>query len=182
MPNELREEDRRALLATAREAIAAELEARSPSWPPLGPDCGRESGAFVTLHKGGRLRGCIGRMEAVDALAEVVKAMARAAAFDDPRFRPLAAAELDEIDIEISALSPLEDCGPEDLIMGTHGAILSLGYAAGVFLPQVAPEQGWDRLTFLDQLCLKAGLPAGSWRDPKARLRRFSAEVFGEKP
>ncbi|HAE20767.1 MAG TPA: AMMECR1 domain-containing protein [Spirochaetaceae bacterium] len=175
-------EDKEALLASAREAITARLEGRTPRWPRCGSACDAQCGAFVTLHIGKRLRGCIGRMSSNESLRDLVRAMALAAAFEDPRFSPLGKEELSGIHIEISALSPLEDCKPEDIAPGTHGAQLSVGWRSGVFLPQVASEQGWDREEFLTQLCYKAGLPAGSQRDPNARLQRFTAFVFSEEP
>jgi uncharacterized protein len=173
-------EDQEALLASAREAIAARLEGRVPRWPRCGSACDAPCGAFVSLHRAKRLRGCIGRMSSNESLRDLVRAMALAAAFEDPRFSPLAKQELNGLHIEISALSPLEDCRPEGIEPGTHGALLSVGWKSGVFLPQVAVEQGWDREEFLTQLCYKAGLPAGSQRDPNARLQRFSAFVFSE--
>jgi AmmeMemoRadiSam system protein A len=127
------------------------------------------------------LRGCIGRMVADTPLEKTVRDMAMAAAFEDPRFPPLGRSELDSIDLEISVLSPMEPCRPEDILPGAHGAYLSKGYRSGVFLPQVATEQGWNRETFLEHLCYKASLPSGAYLDPDARLMRFTAVVFGER-
>jgi AmmeMemoRadiSam system protein A len=106
--------------------------------------------------------------------------MAAAAAFDDPRFPPVTERELGNIDVEISVLSPFEPCAPEDVSPGLHGVYLVRGGRSGVFLPQVAPEQGWDRQELLEQLCVKAGLEPGSYLLPDARLYRFTATVFGE--
>ncbi|MBN1518859.1 MAG: AmmeMemoRadiSam system protein A [Spirochaetales bacterium] len=178
---DLGSEDRAGLLATAREAIRARLGHRKPAWPALSPAAAQPCGAFVTLHKHGNLRGCIGRMVSSEPLYQVVRDMAVAAAFDDPRFPPLDASEEPELDLEISALSPMESCKPDDVQPGVHGVHLSLGWNSGVFLPQVAPEQGWDRDQLLHHLCLKAGLPPGSHRDPGAELKRFTAVVFGER-
>lgn len=177
MSAELSAEDRRTLLALARAAIAG---GPLPATPPGGALSERR-GAFVTLHRHSRLRGCIGRMLADEPLASVVVAMARAAAFEDPRFPPVTTAELPELDLEISVLSPMEPCSPEDIVPGVHGALLTLGYRTGVFLPQVATEQGWGREEFLEELCVKAGLPPGSYRMTGARLSRFTATVFGER-
>ncbi len=177
----LGESDRRALLASARESIASRLENRAPHWPPYGPALDAHCGAFVTLHEGGQLRGCIGRMSADEPLRQVVRSMAQAAAFEDPRFKPISRTELARIHIEISVLSPLEDCGIEDITPGKHGALLTMGWHSGVFLPQVATEQGWDRDEFLDNLCMKAGLAPGAHRQHGARLQRFTALVFGEE-
>ncbi len=179
-------EDRLALLRTAREAIASRLEGRPATWPAHGPALDNALGAFVTLHKSsthGRrlLRGCIGRMSSDLPLYATVRDMAAAAAFEDPRFPPLIVDELDRVDIEISALSPFEPCSPDDVIPGTHGVYLTRGFRTGVFLPQVASEQGWDRVELLEQLCVKAGLEGGAYDRPDARLFRFTATVFGEK-
>jgi len=177
--------DRSSLLGTAREAIAASLEGRPPRWPAYGPALEEALGAFVTLHKrspAGRrlLRGCIGRMSAEQPLYATVRDMAKAAAFDDPRFPPLIDSELDRIDIEISVLSPFEPCSPDDVVPGKHGVLLTRGFRSGVFLPQVASEQGWDRVELLEQLCVKAGLESGAYTSPGAKLYRFTATVFRE--
>lgn len=108
--------------------------------------------------------------------------MALAAAFEDPRFMPLAPEELNRVDLEITVLSPLRRIGgPEEIELGRHGLYLVLGRRAGVFLPQVPVEQGWDLPTYLEELCHKAGLPEGSWRAPDAELSVFEGLVFGEK-
>ncbi|MCL2880867.1 MAG: AmmeMemoRadiSam system protein A, partial [Treponema sp.] len=139
-------------------------------------------GAFVTLHKGGNLRGCIGRMTANFPLEETVRIMAKEAAFGDPRFPPLAAHELAECHIEISALSPMERCAePRDVKVGVHGLYLIRNGRSGVLLPQVPLEQGWDLDQYLDYICVKAGLPPGSYEAPDAVLYTFTAIVFGEK-
>ena len=139
-------------------------------------------GAFVTLHENGSLRGCIGHIVARRPLLETIQEMAHAAAFRDPRFPPLQRRELDLIDLEISVLSPLERMtNPMDLVPGVHGLYLTRGSRSGVLLPQVATEQGWDRETFLNHTCLKAGLPENSWKDPDTILEVFTARVFGEK-
>ncbi len=177
--------DRQILLQTAREAIMSHIEGRPPRWPEPCSIGSQHLGAFVTLHKisphGRRLlRGCIGRLKVDTALEQVIRTMAVAAAFEDPRFPPLAGKELDFIDMEISVLSPFEPCTPEDVTPGIHGVYLIKGHASGVFLPQVASEQGWSRTELLDQLCLKAGIPVGEYLQPDARLFRFTATVFGE--
>jgi AmmeMemoRadiSam system protein A len=186
------EEEQRTLLADARETIVAELERRKPR-------CGRSAelrtaiadgssalskpcGAFVTLHKGKNLRGCIGRMSAATPLEETVRAMAREAAFGDPRFPPLGPEELTQCDIEISALSPMELCpDPRQVIVGVHGLYLIRGGRSGVLLPQVPVEQGWDLDEYLDYICVKAGLPPHSYEAQDAKLYTFTAIVFGEK-
>lgn len=172
--------ERDCLLATARESIASRLESRRPSWPAAAAALSEPRGAFVSLHAAGRLRGCIGRMQAATPLVETVKAMAIAAAFEDPRFQPLSRAELGGALIEISVLSPFEPCAVDEVVPGEHGVYLTKGLRGGVFLPQVAPEQGWDIDALMYHLCLKAGLPPGAHLTPDARLYRFTAEVFGE--
>ncbi len=177
------EKARKRLLALARESIEAGLAGRRPPLPHIvEPDLLEPRGAFVTLHKGGRLRGCIGTFVSDRPLCETVAEMAQSAAFKDPRFPPLQPSELPEIEIEISVLSPLKEVqDPQEIQVGIHGIYLINGPFHGVLLPQVATEYGWDRTTFLDQTCLKAGMAPGCWRDPNTRILVFTAEVFGER-
>jgi AmmeMemoRadiSam system protein A len=141
----------------------------------------RNRGAFVSLHKKGALRGCIGVFSGKGPLHATVSSMALSAAFEDPRFPPLTAKELDDVEIEISVLSPLKRIeSVEEIEVGKHGIYLVKGFNRGVLLPQVATEYGWDRKTFLDQTCLKAGLPGDCWREG-AEIYTFTAEVFGEE-
>ncbi|MDD3094934.1 MAG: AmmeMemoRadiSam system protein A [Candidatus Neomarinimicrobiota bacterium] len=138
-------------------------------------------GLFVTLHKQGELRGCIGYIEGVRPLSRALYEMADAAAFRDPRFSPLQAEELEKTDIEISLLSPLEKVDSYlDIEIGKHGIIMKKGMHQAVFLPQVAPEQGWDLKATLRHLSLKAGLPVDSYLKPDCRFFVFTAEVFSE--
>ena len=139
-------------------------------------------GAFVTLHKHGALRGCIGYVEAIKPLYKTVQEMAIAAAFQDPRFPGLKADEFNNIEIEISVMSPLEKITDVNKIeVGKHGIIIKSGFNSGLLLPQVATEQGWDRDTFLEHTCYKAGLPGNIWKKPDTEILIFSAEVFSEK-
>jgi AmmeMemoRadiSam system protein B/AmmeMemoRadiSam system protein A len=174
--------ERKTLLALARASIADELGLPGSSTPPFrSPVLDAERGAFVTLHEHGQLRGCIGYVRAVRPLREAVAEMAVQAAFHDPRFPPVTADELADIDIEISVLSPLEVVTDVSRIeTGRDGLVVQEGTRSGLLLPQVATEQGWDRETFLDHTCLKAGLPAGSWRRKGVVIMSFTAEVFGE--
>jgi AmmeMemoRadiSam system protein A len=185
-------EERKALLADARETIAARLENRRPEYrrdPALQKALAggasallRPCGAFVTLHKNSALRGCIGRMSSPDPLEKTVRIMAAEAAFEDPRFPPLTKDEWPACDIEISALSPMEPCAdPRQVEVGVHGLYLSLRGRSGVLLPQVPVEQGWNREEYLDYICVKAGLPPNAFADPEARLLTFTATVFGER-
>jgi AmmeMemoRadiSam system protein A len=182
--------ERNILLTQARESITAEIEGREPVYGGLSqaPDSAlnRPCGAFVSLHKtteaGRSLRGCIGRMTANSPLIETVRLMAREAAFDDPRFPPLRQEELSRCHIEISALSPMSPCpDPLQVKVGVHGLYIRKSGRAGVLLPQVPVEQGWNLNEYLEYICVKAGLPPGSWKAQDAELFTFTAIVFGEE-
>jgi len=176
------------LLSQARETITAELESRKPVYSKTETDedssLYKPCGAFVSLHTGVErsLRGCIGRMTANLPLVETVRLMAREAAFGDPRFPPLKKEELSRTHIEISALSPMTPCSdPQKVKVGVHGLYLRRGGRSGVLLPQVPVEQGWNLDQYLDYICIKAGLPPGSYEAPDAELLTFTAIVFGEE-
>jgi len=183
--------ERRVLLAIARESVAAKLENRDAKYPEADADrhpvLKTPCGAFVTLHKtsaaGERaLRGCIGRLVDNMPLEETIRRMAVEAAFGDPRFPPLERDELASCRIEISALSPMSPCpDPAQVEVGVHGLYLVFGGRSGVLLPQVPVEQGWDLEEYLDYICVKAGVPAGSFDAPGAELYTFTAVVFGEE-
>jgi AmmeMemoRadiSam system protein A len=140
-------------------------------------------GAFVTLHERGELRGCIGNLIANQPLYLTVRDMAIEAAVGDPRFPPVGLSEMKDIEIEISALSPMEKIDdPEKIKLGKHGVLIRKGFNSGVFLPQVAQETGWSKEEFLSNLCThKAGLASDAWKDGSAEIYIFSAEVFSEK-
>ncbi len=183
----LKEEEKRALLKSARSAIAGALGLSSQ--PPPRPTAAllQPCGVFVTLHEnsasGGapQLRGCIGYIEASSPLADTVPRAAVAAAFHDARFAPVTATELPRIEIEISVLSPLQRVGEtREIIVGEHGLVMRRGMRSGLLLPQVASERGWDLETFLDQTCLKAGLPRRAWTEKDTIIESFSALVFSE--
>ncbi len=175
-------EARSFLLRLARATIAARLGGRAlPAAAPEDPVLLEPRGAFVTLTSSGRLRGCIGHVVGVSPLWMSVRDNALAAAFGDPRFPPLAGHELAAVQIEISALTPLVRCAPEEITVGRDGVLIERGTARGLLLPQVAVEHAWDRETFLDHTCRKAGLAANSWHEPDTVLFRFAAEVFGER-
>jgi AmmeMemoRadiSam system protein A len=179
---ELQQAERLALLAAAREAIAAHLSGRPPQLPPATGAMAQKRGAFVTLRRAadGELRGCVGQMEACEALLDTVAGMAVAAATRDGRFAPVTERELGSLRIEISVLSPLAPIRPSEVEVGRHGLLLRCGESRGVLLPQVPGEYGWDRESFLEHTCEKAGLPAGSWRQAGVELLGFTATVFGE--
>jgi len=175
-------EERKELLALARQTIEMKLFAKSD----LHPNCeasifSEDKGIFVTIHRSGELRGCIGTLEVDTPLKDIVVQMAKSSAFKDPRFPPLTQREYSEIDIEISVLSaPYKITSSEEVEVGKHGIIISKGYRRGLLLPQVATERNWDRETFLNHTCLKAGLPEDAWRGDVI-IELFEAEVFGEK-
>jgi AmmeMemoRadiSam system protein A len=178
------EADRRLFLQIARDAIAAHVGATSAhahGAPGMSAVLERPGGAFVSLHNQGDLRGCIGHIEATEPLGAVVPRCAVAACSGDPRFPHVTARELEQIDIEISLLGPLEPItGPQDIEVGRHGLVVELGSRRGLLLPQVATEWRWDAVTFLAQTCHKAGLPRDAWKQG-AKLWRFEAEVFSER-
>ena len=175
------ESDRQLLLRIAREAIAAFVSGAPAHVPGAADVLARPGGAFVTLHKGADLRGCIGHIEPTEPLGAVVPRCAVAACSTDPRFPPLASDELDAIDIEISLLGPLESIdGPADIVIGRHGLVVERGWQRGLLLPQVATERSWNADTFLAHTCRKAGLPLDAWKHG-AKAWRFEAEVFGER-
>ncbi len=174
--------ERTDLLALARRTLHERLDYPPPSTaePTKGPGLQEERGAFVTLTLAGNLRGCIGTFRAESPLWQVVQTMVVSAALHDPRFPPVRAQELDAIEIEISALTPLRVITDMDKIeVGIHGLYVTRGNESGVLLPQVAVEYGWDRTEFLQQTCRKAGLPSGAWQEG-ATIEVFSAEVFSE--
>ena len=138
-----------------------------------------ELGAFVTFSHNGSLRGCIGSVVGQGPLYLTVARMARAAAFEDPRFPPITHEEFTAVDIEISIMGPITPCfTPEKIEIGRHGLLIRKGQHSGLLLPQVAPEWGWNREQFLEQTCMKAGLPPTSWKDSDAQLYWFEAYVF----
>ncbi|HUD71688.1 MAG TPA: AmmeMemoRadiSam system protein A [Dongiaceae bacterium] len=180
-PPPLTEAEGRALLQTARAAILAVLGER-PGGTPAAPPQGLEARhpVFVTLHVAGRLRGCIGTLSGTEPLRTAVADCARAAAFEDPRFAPLGKGEVQELTLEISVLGPRRPLAdPAALRLGEEGLVVTSGGRSGLLLPQVATEQGWDVVEFLEATCRKAGLPLTAWRDG-ARVERFAAQVFRE--
>lgn len=165
-------------VALKEERLATELELHVP---PTGVF--REKRAcFVTLHKGRNLRGCIGHILPVEELWKSIRGNAVSAGINDNRFAPLAASELSAVELDISVLTlPRDIPDYTHFKAGTHGILMELGGRRAVFLPQVAPEQGWDEATTLTHLSLKAGLPPDAWRNPAATFQVFEAQVFAEK-
>ena len=181
---DLTREQQGTLLRYARNTIAEALGIETSSEVPVFSDdiYKEKCGAFVTLHIHENLRGCIGYIVGIKTIPETVRDMALSSAFKDPRFRPLQKQEFDDIDIEISILSPIEKVNDVNTIeVGRDGIIISRGMHQGLLLPQVATEQGWDRDTFLEHTCYKAGLPGDTWKTKDVKIEKFSAQVFGEK-
>ena len=174
--------DKKQLLQLARTSIRAHLKGEAiPSLEGASPLLCERRGVFVSLHRQGRLRGCIGFLEAVKPLGQAVVEMAAAAAFHDPRFLPLREEELADLDVEISVLTPMQRLERvENIEVGKHGLYLENGPHRGLLLPQVAVEYRWDRATFLEQTCQKAGLPPNAWKDPDTRIYVFYADIFSD--
>ena len=175
---------RKQLLTLARESIASVFAGKRPELTAAAFDADllRPAGAFVTLTENDELRGCIGSIEPVAPLYLAVSQSAVNAAFRDPRFHPLSSEELPHVEIEISVMGPIEKVTDvEQIVVGRDGLIIRRGGHAGLLLPQVATEYGWDRETFLEQTCYKAGLPRNAWREAGTSIEKFAAEVFGEK-
>lgn len=184
---ELNKDQQQKLLTLARKTIGEYLENEKLPEPDLEKefkeDIFREKcGAFVTIHKNGKLRGCIGYIRGIKNIPETIIDMAKAAAFNDPRFPTLAKEELDQVDIEISILSPIEKVeDPEEIEVGRDGLIVSNSFRTGLLLPQVALEYGWTEHQFLENTCHKAGLPADAWKWNDTTIEKFSAQVFSEE-
>jgi len=180
MPS-LSEDERKRLLALARQAIVSAVRREPPPQLLLNEGIFAERrGVFVTLHLHGALRGCIGVTESSEAVGPTVARCAASAALRDPRFPPLGAAQLAEVHIEISILSSPEPILPEQIVVGRHGLHVRRGAQRGLLLPQVAAEQGMSRDVFLEQTCRKAGLLGDAWRDEETEVWGFTCEVFAE--
>jgi AmmeMemoRadiSam system protein A len=174
----------RSLVGIARAAVTEAITGRRTDRPSPDPlaHVPAATGAFVTLKRGGQLRGCIGTLECRLPLADEIARVAVSAAREDPRFDPLRPEELDDLDVEISVLGPLEKIDPRDpsaIEIGRHGLVVEQGCRRGLLLPQVATQWGWDREQFLSHTCAKAGLPADCWQRG-ATVYRFAADVFGD--
>ena len=172
-------EERRLLLRIAHRSILTTFHEQPEAEHSYSPHLKEHRGVFTTLHLTGELRGCVGYAMPVLPLHLAVEETAKAAAFEDSRFPPVTEDEAAGLDISLSILSPLFPIQPGDVQVGRHGLVASFAGYRGLLLPQVPVECGWDRETFLEQTCRKAGLPTDSWRKG-AKFEAFTAEVFGD--
>ena len=183
MTDQLSEESKSRLLRVARESLEIFLTSGQRTvFTSEIPELLKKRAVFVTLRKkvSGNLRGCVGQIEARYRLIEAVAKTAIFSAVDDSRFPQVKLNELANLLIEINVLTPMFVITPDNVLVGKHGLLLSKGSCRGLFLPEVAVSRGWDRLTFLDELCRKADLPRGSWRDADAELQAFESESWEE--
>jgi AmmeMemoRadiSam system protein A len=167
------------LLRLAHEAIDSALDGRKISVEPPSRHLAEPRGVFTTLYLLDRLRGCVGYVFPVASLYRGVIETARAAASEDTRFRPVTWEEAPHLKVSLSVLSLLSPIEPDQVQVGRHGLVVSLAGHRGLLLPQVPVEHEWDRVTFLEQTCRKAGLPMDAW-NKGATIEAFTAEVFGE--
>jgi AmmeMemoRadiSam system protein A len=177
---EFSSEEQAQLLRVAHESIVAALERREVSLDAPTAHLAQLRGAFTSLYLLGELRGCVGYVFATSPVYRAVAETARAAAFEDNRFQPVTQEEAPHLEIELSILSPAQTIRAEEVEVGRHGLLISWHGRRGLLLPQVPVERGWDRTTFLEQTCCKAGLPTDAWQKG-ANIEAFTAEVFGEK-
>ena len=182
-PFSLSEPEKSELLSLARKSVEHVVQAGDAYEPPANASAtlNQERGAFTTLHKDGALRGCIGYTSAAKPLYITVRDTATLAAMRDPRFRPVAASELPNLEYEISVLSPLRRVTDlQQIRIGEHGLLIKNGDSEGLLLPQVPMEQRWDRQTFIEQTCAKAGMSTSCWKDEDTDIFLFTAVVFGK--
>jgi uncharacterized protein len=178
-PDEFSPDERNLLLRLAHDAIAASLDQRELSLDPPSAHLAEPRGAFTTLYYRGGLRGCVGYVFPVTPLYRTIAETARGAAFDDSRFSPVTHDENPELKVSLSVLSPPQPIQADQVEIGRHGLLISLGLHRGLLLPQVPVEHRWNRIQFLEQTCRKAGLPLNAWQTG-ARLEAFTAEVFAD--
>jgi AmmeMemoRadiSam system protein A len=179
-PNEYAPEERALLLKVAHESILSALEHRELSLTPPTQHLAEPRGAFTTIYLRSLLHGCVGYVFPVASLYRTVAETARAAAFEDTRFPPITLQEAPELEVSLSILSPLKTIKPEEVEIGVHGLVVAHAGRRGLLLPQVPLEHQWDRVTFIEQTCRKAGLPRNAWQEG-ATLQAFTAEVFGDR-
>jgi len=173
-------EERTILLRLAHESILSALDEREIPLDPPSAHLAELRGAFTSLYLRGELRGCVGYVLPVSSVYRAVAETARAAAFEDTRFCPVTREEASDLQIELSILSAPQPIAADAVEIGRHGLLISMAGRRGLLLPQVPVEHHWDRVTFLEQTCRKAGLPLDAWQKG-AKIEAFTAEVFGEK-
>jgi uncharacterized protein len=172
--------ERALLLRLAHDSILSALEQREIPLEPPTPHLAEPRGGFASLYLRGQLRGCVGYVLPKSSVYRTVAETARAAAFEDPRFHPVTLAEAPDLEIELSILSQPKPIAADAVEIGRHGLLISLHGSRGLLLPQVPIEHHWDRETFLQQTCRKAGLPPDAWQKG-AKIEAFTAEIFGDK-
>ncbi len=177
---EFSRDERSLLLQLAHDSILSALERREIPLNPPTPHLSEPRGVFTSLYLHGELRGCVGYVLPVSPVYRAVADTARAAAFEDMRFHPVTLQEATDLEIELSILSPPQPISPEVIEIGRHGLLITMAGRRGLLLPQVPMEHNWDRATFLDQTCRKAGLPPDAWQHG-ATIEAFTAEIFGDK-
>jgi uncharacterized protein len=178
---EFSHDERTLLLRLAHDSILSTLEAREISLNPPTPHLAEPRGAFTSLYLRAALRGCVGYVLPANSVYRAVAETARAAALEDTRFSPVTREEAPSLEIELSILSPPEPILAEAVEIGRHGLLIGMAGHRGLLLPQVPVEHQWDRITFLEQTCRKAGLPLDAWQRG-ATIEAFTAEVFGDEP
>jgi AmmeMemoRadiSam system protein B/AmmeMemoRadiSam system protein A len=176
----LNEQEKKTLHQIVKTVVENKTRGKAvPEFNVDSPVLKESRGAFVTITKKGQLRGCIGYIEGRGPLHKTIEEMAEAAAFRDPRFGSVTEKELPDLEYEISVLTPLRRItDTNEIEVGKHGIYMKKGWNSGLLLPQVATEYGWDRQTFLEHTCQKAGLPADAWKDKSAEVYIFSADIF----
>jgi uncharacterized protein len=178
----LSESDRTEILDLARKAVVEAVAHQRPLGDVSSTGVLAEHrGVFVTLHAGGKLRGCIGVVQAKEPLGQSVARCAMSAALQDPRFNPMTNEELKTLEVEVSLLSPMERIQPEQIEIGKHGLFVEQGNHRGLLLPQVAVEHGLSRERFLEETCQKAGLPKNAWKSSDVEIYGFTCEIVEEK-
>ena len=172
--------ERQFLLKIAHDAIGALIQGRKLKVEESSVHLAEPRGVFTTIYLHGELRGCVGYVFPVLPLAQAVAETAQAAASQDTRFRPVTAEEGPHLRVSLSVLSSLFPVAPDQIEIGRHGLVVTWSGHRGLLLPQVPVEHHWDRETFLEQTCRKAGLPSKAWK-AGAKLEAFTAEVFGDE-
>jgi AmmeMemoRadiSam system protein A len=180
-PEEFSRDERVMLLSLARQAIRCALNRESPEFVIPSERLRQPRGVFTTITIDGKLRGCVGQPFPVQPLAEAVASTAASAAMRDPRFSPLSFVEFPLVRISLSVLSPIFSIRPDEIELGRHGLLISLGTRHGLLLPQVPVEMGWDLATFLEQTCRKSGLASDAWNNG-AQIEAFTTEAVSTWP